>query len=79
MNIKKEYTKMFPVFRKVLDAVDFAKIGKKTNYSSHTVRQVLMGYVQITERNQVIIDEAVKVANKHLQKSLKTLGHDELK
>jgi hypothetical protein len=74
MKIKKTPQEMFPVFRKVLDAKDYKAISKKTAYSANTVRLVLTGIAPITERNKVIIDEAIKLTNKHLQNSLKIMN-----
>jgi hypothetical protein len=75
MNIKKSYTEMFPVFKKVLDSSDYAVIAAKTNYSQITVRLVATGISPVTVRNEVILEEAIKSTNSYLQKALKIIGH----
>ena len=75
MNTKKSHKEICKVLKNVLSSEDLKKIATKTSYSPHTVRMVLFGYQPVTDRNQKIIDEGIKTANTHLQKSLKTLGH----
>jgi hypothetical protein len=73
--IQLTYDEMYPIFKRVLSRSDLDQISKLTNYATPTVRLVLHGHQPVTNRNKVIIDEAVKVTNAYLQESLKILGN----
>lgn len=75
MKIKKTIKEMYPVFKKLLDTKDHEKLHKATNYAPNYIRQVLNGYVEVTERNKVIIDHAIELSNQKLQELQKILGH----
>lgn len=73
--IKKSVKEMYPVFKKMLDTKDHKALHDATNYAPNYIRQVLNGYVEVTERNKVIIDHAIELVNQKIQSLQKILGH----